>query len=233
MITGPVLLVAFLGGLLPALLWLVFWQLEDHCDPEPKKLIFFSFIAGMAVVPLVFPFQSVVLKMTDALSLSPIIMLLLWAAIEELFKFGVAWIVILRNRAVDEPIDAIIYMLTVALGFAALENTLFLLGPLASGDTVASLLSGNVRFIGATLLHTLASATVGIALALSFYRSSSVRAKYLTGGLIVAVVLHTLFNFLLLEQGGAGFSVFLFVWIGVVIVLLFFERLKRPARDYC
>jgi len=233
MITGPVLLVAFLGGLLPALLWLVFWQLEDHCDPEPKKLIFFSFIAGMAVVPLVLPFQSVVLKMTDALSLSPIIMLLLWAAIEELFKFGVAWIVILRNRAVDEPIDAIIYMLTVALGFAALENTLFLLGPLASGDTVASLLSGNVRFIGATLLHTLASATVGIALALSFYRSSSVRAKYLTGGLIVAVVLHTLFNFLLLEQGGAGFSVFLFVWIGVVIVLLFFERLKRPARDYC
>jgi protease PrsW len=233
MITAPVLLIAFLGGLLPALLWLVFWQLEDHCDPEPKKLIALSFLAGMLMVPLVLPFQSIVQQITVTYALPQVFMLFLWATIEELFKFGAAWIVILRNRAVDEPIDAIIYMLTVALGFAALENTLFLLGPLAHGDTVGGLLSGNIRFIGATLLHTLASATIGISLALSFYRSSKMRTRYLTGGISLAIILHTLFNYLLLTEGGAGFSVFLYVWIGIIVVLLFFERLKRPARDYC
>lgn len=228
MITTPIVFTAFLGGLLPALLWLVFWQLEDHCEPEPKKLIIISFMAGMITVPLVLPFEHLVQN-----AFSGTFMLFLWACIEELFKFAAAWIVILRNRAVDEPIDAIVYMLTVALGFAALENTLFLLGPLSTGDTAGSLLAGNVRFIGATLLHTLASATIGISLALSFYRSARRRHLYLAGGITLAILLHTLFNYLVLNQTGAGFSVFLLVWIGVVVVLLFFERLKRPSRDYC
>lgn len=228
MITAPVIFVAFLGGLLPALLWLVFWQLEDHCDPEPKKLIALSFLAGMVVVPLVLPFQSIVQQYASGIP-----MIFLWALIEEVFKFTAAWIVILRNRAVDEPIDAIIYMLTVALGFSALENTLFLLGPLSDGNTMGSVLAGSQRFIGATLLHTLASATVGIALALAFYRSTRARNIYLVGGLLLAIILHTLFNYLILMAGGSAFISFLFVWAGIVVILLFFEKLKRPARDYC
>ncbi len=217
-----------MGGFIPAVLWLIFWQLEDHCDPEPKKLILLSFFAGMVAVPLVLPFQLAAQQVTDGA-----FMLLLWATAEEVLKFAVAWVVVLRNRAVDEPIDTIIYMLTVALGFAALENTLFLLNPLGDGNVFGSLLAGNLRFIGATLLHTLASATIGIALALSFYRSAHIRRMYLFGGVILAILLHTLFNFFILNSSGNAFSVFLFVWIGVVIVLLFFERLKRPAKDYC
>ena len=229
MLTGPVVLTAFLGGLLPALLWLIFWQLEDRCEPEPKKLIIFCFLGGMIVVPFVLPFQHF-----TQMYLSGTTMLFLWAAVEELFKFAAAWLIALRNKAVDEPIDAIIYMLTVALGFAALENTLFLLDPISNGNTIAGLIAGNVRFIGATLLHTLASATIGIAFALAFYRSRKVRRMYLFFGLVFATVLHTLFNYLLLEKGeGAVFAIFLGVWVGIAIVLLFFERLKRPARDYC
>jgi RsiW-degrading membrane proteinase PrsW (M82 family) len=227
MITAPVVFTAFLGGLLPALLWLVFWQLEDHCDPEPKKLIILSFVAGMVVVPLVLPFQHIVQSYLPTISA---LTFFLWAAIEELFKFAAAWIVILRNRAVDEPIDAIVYMITVSLGFAALENTLFLLRPDSPVNDL--LLTGSQRFIGSTLLHTLASATIGIALALAFYKSKKKRTIYLTGGIALAIALHTLFNVIIMS-GGNGFAAFLFVWIGVIVVLLFFERLKRPARDYC
>jgi RsiW-degrading membrane proteinase PrsW (M82 family) len=220
---------AFLGGFLPALLWLIFWQLEDRCDPEPKKLIFIAFGAGMLVVPLAIPLE----YLAQSYLAGPV-MLLVWATIEEVLKFGAAWLLVLRNRAIDEPIDAIIYMLTVALGFAALENTLFLLGPLQGGDTLTSVITGNVRFIGATLLHTLASATIGVAIALSFYRNASVRRAYLFGGVVLSVILHTIFNFLILEKGGAmTFPVFLFVWLGVIVILLFFERLKQPSRDYC
>lgn len=227
MLTAPVVFTAFLGGLVPALLWLVFWQLEDHCDPEPKKLVILSFFAGMVAVPLVLPFQHVVQQYTA--TIGPLTFFL-WAVIEETFKFAAAWIVILRNRAVDEPIDAIVYMITVALGFAALENTLFLLRPDSPINDL--LLTGSQRFIGSTLLHTLASATIGIALALAFYRSSRTRAWYLAGGVALAIALHTLFNVIIMT-GSNGFAAFLFVWIGVIVVLLFFERLKRPARDYC
>ena len=227
-VDAPSLFIAFMGGVIPALLWLVFWQLEDRCDPEPKVYILIAFVAGMVVVPMVLPFQFWAKAHT-----SGTLMLLLWALTEELFKFGAAWLLVLRSRAVDEPIDAIIYMLTVALGFAAAENTLFLLNPIEHGDTLGSLLAGNLRFIGATLLHTLASATIGISFALAFYRNKYVQRLYIFGGIIVAVLLHTLFNYFILEQGGNAFTVFLFVWIGVVVLLLFFERLKRPSRDYC
>lgn len=228
--TDPLLLsLAFLGGFLPALLWLIFWQLEDRCDPEPKTLIVLCFLGGMVAVPLVLPLQYFAQAHFTGAT-----MLLIWATGEELLKFGIAWLIALRGRAVDEPIDAIVYMVTVALGFAALENTLFLVGPLSGGDTLGSLITGNVRFIGATLLHTLASATVGIAIAISFYKAPALRRNYIFGGVILAILLHAVFNVLILQEGGSmTFPVFLLVWIGVIAVLLFFERLKRPSRDYC
>jgi RsiW-degrading membrane proteinase PrsW (M82 family) len=53
-----------------------------------------------------------------------------WACIEELTKFAAAFFIALRARVFDEPLDAVIYMVTVALGFSAAENTLFLMNPL-------------------------------------------------------------------------------------------------------
>jgi protease PrsW len=225
----PLLFVAFLGGVIPALLWLFFWLLEDRCEPEPKKLIFLSFLGGAIAVPLVLPFQQ--LAMTY---LSGVWVLVAWAIVEEVFKLVAAYCIALRNRALDEPIDAIIYMITAALGFSALENTLFLIGPLQGGDAIQGLITGNLRFIGATLLHTLASATIGISIAISFYKSKTLRRIYFAAGVTLAVVLHIFFNFFILKgQGSSAFTVFLFVWIGIVIMMLFFERVKKPARNYC
>ena len=95
-------------------------------------------------------------------------------------------------------------------------------------------LTGDLRFIGATLLHTLSSATVGLALALSFYRSAETRRLAVLLGVVLAIVLHTIFNFFILGAGsGVTFWVFLTIWFGILSVLLLTERVKRPARDYC
>ncbi len=227
---STVLLLAFLGGFLPALLWLAFWLLEDRCQPEPKRYIFFSFIAGMVVV-LPFVLQ---LERLAAEYYSGFFLLLAWAGIEEVFKFLAAYVVALRSRAFDEPLDAVVYMVTAALGFSALENALFLMGPLGTGDMLRTIVTGDLRFIGATLLHTLASATVGVALALSFYKPARVRIFAAGVGLILAIVLHTLFNFFILKgDGGATFWVFLCIWFGIVAILLLVERVKNPSKDYC
>lgn len=224
----PLLFIAFLGGVIPALLWLSFWLLEDRCKPEPKKLIFLSFLGGALAVPLVLPLQHWALTYLSGTSV-----LVAWAVAEELFKFGAAYLIALRNRALDEPIDAIIYMITAALGFSALENTLFLLGPLGDGNTLQSILTGNLRFVGATLLHTLASATIGISIAIAFYKSLGMRKLYLASGIVLAIALHALFNYFILEGGRSAFVVFLVVWIGVIVTMLFFERVKNPAKNYC
>jgi protease PrsW len=223
-----VLFYALLGGILPALLWLWFWLKEDKKRPEPRGMILLAFIAGMIAVPLVLPVEKAIYAFLGERALTVV----LWAGAEEIFKYGAAFVAVLRSRYVDEPIDAIIYLITVALGFAALENAFFLFTPFLDGDIVSGLLTGNLRFMGATLLHTLSSAIVGGALALSFYKHNQVRIYYLLTGVILATTLHALFNFLIMGTTGGGlFTVFGLVWVGVVALLIFFERIKqlRPS----
>ncbi len=249
----PVLLVALLGGLLPALLWLAFWLLEDRCEPEPKRYIFFCFVAGMALIPLVLYLERYVANSEIILNfagylINPIlsflsgldvdhriaILLILWAGIEELCKFGAAYFAALRWSVYDEPLDAVIYMVTVALGFAAIENTLFILNPLESGNILQTIMTGNLRFIGATLLHTLSSATIGLMLAFAFYHRAWVRRFAALAGVILATLLHALFNLSILGKGGGSiFWIFLLIWLGIIAALLLVERVKQPSRDYC
>ena len=226
---NPIILAAFLGGVIPALIWLFFWLLEDRCEPEPKRYIFLTFCAGMAIVyPVLF-----IERFAATLASGPQL-LFVWALIEECFKFSAAYIAALHWRVFDEPLDAVIYMVTAALGFAALENTLFLMNPLQDGDVLKTIVTGDLRFIGATLLHTLSSSTIGIALALSYYKPAAVRRMSALIGVILATLLHTFFNFFILQEGGgATFWIFLTIWFGVIGILLFTERIKQPARDYC
>ncbi|MCW9054371.1 MAG: PrsW family intramembrane metalloprotease [Candidatus Pacebacteria bacterium] len=213
---------AFLGGLLPALLWLWFWLRQDK-HPEPKRLIFLAFFMGMLSVPFVVPFERYAQGIFTGT-----MMIASWAAIEELLKFGFAYFSVLRRKELNEPIDAVIYMISIALGFAALENTLFLVEPIADGDLVTSILTGNFRFLGATLLHVLSSATVGVFMALSFYRGKKVRSLFTIVGLILAILLHTLFNFFIINSNETNILlVFAFVWAGIVALMLMLEKIKR------
>lgn len=166
--------------------------------------------------------------------LSGTALLFVWATLEELVKFGAAYVAALRTAFFDEPLDAVIYLVTAALGFSALENVLFILGPLYEGDVLRSIVTADLRFMGATLLHSLASATIGISLALAFYKSASVRRVSAYAGVVLAILLHTLFNFFILNKGSdATFWIFLCIWVGIVALLLLTERVKRPTHDYC
>ena len=221
---------AFLGGLLPSLIWLYFLLKEDAKHPEPKKLIILTFIAGMVAVPLALPFEQWSCAHFNA-SLGCNIVnsqtLIAWALIEESLKYGVAAVFILWRNAVDEAPDYVIYMITVALGFASAENMLFLLAPLSDGQFAPVLFTGDLRFLGSTLLHVIASAAIGFAFAFSDRSHPLVRMNAAAGGLILAVSLHTAFNTLIISQGTSTTLAALFlVWMVAVIFFAAFEVLK-------
>lgn len=214
---------AFLGGLLPSLIWLYFVLKEDAAHPEPKKLIALAFVAGMAAVPLVLPLE----QYAKAHLVSGWSTLTAWALIEEILKYVMAAGLILWRNAVDEAPDYVIYMITVALGFAAAENMLFLLSPLSSGHVAGSFFTGDVRFLGSTLLHVVASAAIGFALAFSTRSAPLVRMYAAAAGLILAVALHTAFNTLIISTGtSTTLTAFFLVWMVAVVFLATFEVLK-------
>ncbi len=227
--------IAVLVGIIPALLWLWFWLHEDSKSPEPKKLIVRAFLAGMLAVPLVIPFQFLASKYFGIYSG---FLFLLWATIEEIFKFGAGFFAVFHRKELDEPIDAVIYLITAALGFVAVENTLFLLSPvienvnsgmsfIKTSYITDTIITGNLRFVGASLLHIISSATVGIFIAFSFYKKPRIRNLYTFIGLIVAITLHTVFNlFIMNENGSNTLIVFSVLWLGVAGLMLFFEKIK-------
>jgi len=224
---------ALLGGILPANLWLWFWlKEEDKLHPEPRSLLMLSFLVGMLATAVALPIEKWVAFMVNGntiLEATPLL-LTLWAAIEELLKFGAISLVALRTKYFHRPIDAIIFLITVAIGFAALENAMFLISPLNAGHMFQTIVLGNYRFIGATVLHIAASGTIGMGLALTFYSAKRLRYIAITLSVILAIALHTTFNFLIMESEGMYFYyVFLCLWIFILAILLACEKIKRMA----
>lgn len=220
--------IAFIfGGLVPSLLWLWFWLKEDDVHPEPKTMLALVFLLGIAMVILVLPIQQFIAAVVEDTESR----LALWAAAEEALKFLAVLVLIAGTRAANEPIDWPIYLITGALGFATLENALFLAKPLALSGATVSLLTGHLRFLGSTLLHTVASGIIGISMGISFHLAKWQRAFFVLVGFLTAVALHTAFNFFIIRNGGADFlKVFSFLWVTTVILLLLFEKVRRMSK---
>ena len=200
-------------GILPSLIWLIFFLFEDKEHPEPKRMILYVFIAGalstaLAAAPEIYIQRIFSLggDLTSSLSL-----LFSFALIEELAKFVAVYIVISKSKFFDERVDGMVYMITAGLGFAALENIFNLIGT----DFIVQVTL--IRGIGATLLHALSSGLVG------FYW---MRGR-LIEGLFFATILHAVFNYLILNLGGIEVYASLLLFLAAIIIFHDFEILKK------
>ncbi len=234
--------IAILLAFVPGLAWLFFYLREDH-HPEPKRLIFAVFGAGIASAFLALPIQylldhtlseynlSIALTHDGALAgawIAILPALLLFALTEEVVKFFAAWLAVRNDPAFDEPVDAMIYAVVAGLGFATIEN----LGVLGGAPSQGALLSeifglASLRFVGATLLHSLASGIVGYAWAMSIRRFGS--SVFIAGGIVAATVLHTLFNFLILIQGSVTTALLILLVAGFFVFGEFESLNKRSV----
>ena len=155
--------------------------------------------------------------------------------IEELLKLVMTYNICLRRKVNDEPIDASIYMLTAALGFAAIETALIITEPFSKGNISNTLIAINFRSVGPMLIHLISSSVLGLFIGLAFYKSRIKKFLYLIFGLISAVILHSLFNFfIMLNDSTRNIAYFwtacLGTWILVVVLLVFFEKVKKVVK---
>lgn len=231
------ILLALLGGILPSLIWLFFWLKQDQKHPEPNKLLLATFGYGIVVVFFAFLIEEVVSsfllrgqEVKDLFFTQPelaITVIVLWVFTEEALKYWAAYQGGLSKKANNEPIDPIIYMITAALGFSAIENVLFLFTPISQGDIMAAFMVGNMRFVGATLLHVSSSAIIGLYVAFSYYKNAKIKKKFLINGIILAVILHTAFNSFIIMAENFTLLSFMFVWLTIIAIILLFEKIKK------
>jgi len=216
----------------PSFVWMSIYLKKD-IHPEPRYLIVRVFFMGIIVAPLAVAGQWLMSSLLSyvspefSLSNSPGFFIVA-AFIEEYVKFLAVKYAVLNNPNFDEPVDAMVYMIIAALGFAAIENILVLFQSFEHGVT-ATIQIWVLRFFGATLLHALSSAIVGYFLAMSWFYSHHSK-KLVIIGLAIATLFHATFNIIILTSGDNPYSMaymlcLLLSMAGLISVL--FARVKK------
>ena len=212
-------------ALLPSFAWLLFFLKEDYRRPEPKKMIIFAFLLGAAFTFLAFYFEILADSWFKKIGIpeysSPYFFS--FSLIEEVLKFLAVFWFTRKSKFFDESIDIMVYMIAVSLGFAAVENIGAILGQFNSYANIGiAFHTATLRFIGANLLHSLSSAMVG------YWWAKGIKAHeqflFISEGIILATLLHTIFNYLIMIKGAVMLPTMLLLIVGF-IVLGEFEKL--------
>lgn len=232
----PYIIINIILGVLPSLIWLSYYLRED-VHPEPKRMILKIFLWGALITLPVFFVQIGLTNLLNRVDTNSIVRnLVYWFLViafsEEFFKYLVVRIKVVNSPHLDEPLDIMLYMVVAALGFAAVENILYLFAPVGqmSFNQIIgrTLVVDLVRFVGATFLHTLCSAVIGYSLAISFCQA---KRKYISValGLLMATVLHGLYNFSIMTLDGyIRYAIPVITILTLAfLVLLGFKKLKK------
>ena len=145
-----------------------------------------------------------------------------------MIKFGIVFIIDFQSSYLDEPIDYAVYLITGSLGFATVENVLFLLSPEVQTNISFVLETSIMRFIGATILHSILAATLGIIIGFVFYKSKLTKALFIIFGLGITIILHTIFNYFIIKYVELnGLLTLGSLWVVTLIIIALFERVRN------
>lgn len=233
----------------PSFLWLFFFWVQDK-HREPKRIIlsifFWGFFVAVPVLLVELVAQYLFLPAFEALSLGWLYGFLGIALVEEGAKYLVVRSKALPRKDFDEPQDAMVYMMTAALGFAAIENFFYTLQATTLDAATSPFIFLANRFLTATFLHVIASGIFGYFVALAFFSldkgSLWQRLRFPSNkmfiflGLTISTVLHGLYNNFIIQEEGP------FLWPGIPLIpivillgggfllLILYWHLRRLAR---
>jgi RsiW-degrading membrane proteinase PrsW (M82 family) len=189
--------IILLTAMLPIAVLLFYIYRKDKNSPEPIGQLLKAFFIGVLAAPLSLcistPLESLGLyTMEPASILGAISTSFLGAAIpEEIAKFFLLWLVLRKNRFFDEKMDGIVYAVCISLGFAALENIMYLFSNVESYLSV-----GIVRAIFAVPGHFCFGILMGYYYSLArFYPKTPKKNKVLI--LAAPIIVHGLYDSIL------------------------------------
>ena len=142
---------------------------------------------------------------------------------EELAKLAAFWTGAFMSRELDEPLDGIIYAIAAALGFASVENVVYLI---RFEDASVILMRG----FTATPGHAAFSGALGFFFGLARFSEGPRRYALMGAGLLLAVVLHGLYD-ICLFSGGALAAIGLLVVLPLSLALLSLKIRWARARS--
>ncbi len=213
------ILLLLLIALAPCLFFLWYFYHRDRYEPEPKKKILkIFFIGALMVLPaaiieyaLITGLQHVASGIVSIFIMSFIII----APVEELVKYFTVRRWIYRSIEFNEVMDGIVYTVAASLGFATVENILYVLQHgIAVGIARAFLAVPGHAFFGAIMGYYIGKAKFKI----------EHESRYLWTGVLLAIFFHGLYDFLALTQTALALLVIVVI---IILGIWVFRKLKK------
>ncbi len=217
-------------AIFPVAVLMIFIYRQDKFQKEPTKSLVKAFIGGMISIPLdIFLVYLIDLALGGtSLSNTVFFSAFLEAGIpEELSKFIIFMIFIWRDKNFDEYFDGIVYAAFIGLGFACIENIMYVFNYGVQTGVVRALLSVPGHFLFGVIM--------GYFLSMAKFNSNK-RFTYILSGLLCAMLAHGTFNLLLMISHSLGPAIgsliyFIFLWGDIKLWRIGIKYIRRQQEN--
>ena len=235
---NPILVI--LIAIIPAVALLIFIYFQDSHEKEPLSLLLSIFGLGIlsAIPAIILEWAGEKMLELTFGGLNQIVYLAIYAffgvgLIEEGVKFLAAYILTWRNKHFNYKFDGIVYCLFASMGFAAIENVMYLIiENFTSSNSNAALTMGIQRGLLAIPAHAMCAIFMGYFYGnAKYFKSFGDRARCRSNmwiGFLIAVSLHSFYDFCLFTQNGFFYGLFvIFVIVADVFTVIRIIKAKK------
>lgn len=230
-------------AIFPAIILCVYIYKMDVIEKEPLGMLFRLFFLGVIITIPVAYLESVLISTfgitEDSLVGCFILAFVVVALVEEGFKFIVLYFGTWHNRNFNHIYDAIVYAVFISLGFATLENILYVAQPTLKGiiyvitPSIEAVQNGTqtalLRALISVPAHAFYAVASGYYLGLSKFNYAIGNKKKARGlkalAILIPVLLHGFFDFLLLE-GSQVFGWLFYCFVTILYIASYFNIKK-------
>ncbi len=206
----------------PVLIITIYIYVRDKFNREPFWLLTLSLAGGMfSVVPVLITgmFSGFPLPYLNGIQRSVYEAFFQAGFVEEMFKYLVVLLLVWRSRHFDERFDGIVYAVFVSMGFALVENIMYVFD--------GGIGTGLIRIVTAVPAHAIFGISMGYYLGMAKFNPWR-RSSYLALAFVVPWLLHGFYDFVIM----AGYDWLLLVFVIYLIFMYIygFRKIRELAR---
>lgn len=216
-------------AVIPIILILKYIYNKDK-DSEPRELLKKIFWYGVLTVIPVFILEVILNKCFPTDNYTSYIYLFISifcgvAIVEEIFKWIVVRYFCYNNKEFDEIYDAIVYTTFSSLGFACLENLLFVL----LYGTGTGVIRAFCAVPGHACFGIIMGYYLGMAKSANIKKDSNSERKNLVLSILIPTILHTVYDFAIFTHN-LWFYLLWFIYI-IILFSVSFNIVKRVSNN--
>ena len=210
---------ALLASLAPVFIILFYIYFRDKYDKEPLGLLIKALLMGIVIViPVIFVERMLMnlMPLSGKAAEAAYHAFVVAGFTEELFKFLALYILVWRSPSFNEQFDGIVYAVFVSLGFAGVENVLYVMdGGMQTAFT---------RALTAVPAHAIFGITMGYYLGVA-HMYKELKNPYLGRALLFPILLHGIYDFILMVE--IDWLLLLFIPYVIWLYITGMRKMKR------